>query len=304
MKREYIEPFWVGLMDGDGSIQVNHWKQRCLQFRLVIKLANTEANYEMLQMIADTIGGHVTRTTAYALWSENTLHRILSIITIFARYPPLTSRLQCQLEFLHQCSSLQPVYKPKALVPRTSSRPQGSLRNWSLLRDTSLSFQNDFQSYLQQRSVKYATQKDKITQSLKKELRQLPYFKAWLSGFIEAEACFCLRPVDKGKGNSKKGLLPSVSISQKNDEYLMVAIQTYFSISSQIRMPSKCFYVLETYRASTLKQIITHCKHYPLLGEKKVSFQRFMHVLTLSPLRGPRGKDDFAPSPETRCCAP
>jgi hypothetical protein len=36
--------FWVGLMDGDGSIQVNHWRNKVLQFRFVIKLKNTQAN--------------------------------------------------------------------------------------------------------------------------------------------------------------------------------------------------------------------------------------------------------------------
>lgn len=35
--KEYITRFWVGLMDGDGSIQVNHWKRRSIQYRLVIK---------------------------------------------------------------------------------------------------------------------------------------------------------------------------------------------------------------------------------------------------------------------------
>ena len=34
----YIQQFWVGLMDGDGSIQVNHWRKKDLQYRLVIKL--------------------------------------------------------------------------------------------------------------------------------------------------------------------------------------------------------------------------------------------------------------------------
>ena len=36
--KEYIKMFWVGLMDGDGSIQVNHWRKQSLQYRLVIKL--------------------------------------------------------------------------------------------------------------------------------------------------------------------------------------------------------------------------------------------------------------------------
>jgi len=29
-KNEYIKMFWVGLMDGDGSIQVNHWNKKNL----------------------------------------------------------------------------------------------------------------------------------------------------------------------------------------------------------------------------------------------------------------------------------
>ena len=38
LNNEYIKKFWVGLIDGDGSIQVNHWKKKSLQYRLVIKL--------------------------------------------------------------------------------------------------------------------------------------------------------------------------------------------------------------------------------------------------------------------------
>jgi heme/copper-type cytochrome/quinol oxidase subunit 1 len=41
---EYIKKFWVGLMDGDGSIQVNHWNKKYLQYRIVIKLKYNEYN--------------------------------------------------------------------------------------------------------------------------------------------------------------------------------------------------------------------------------------------------------------------
>lgn len=44
----YIQKFWVGLMDGDGSIQVNHWRKITLQYRLVIKLRHCSENVEML----------------------------------------------------------------------------------------------------------------------------------------------------------------------------------------------------------------------------------------------------------------
>ena len=59
---EYIKMFWVGLMDGDGSIQVNHWRNNSLQFRVIIKLSNIKSNYNMLIEIAKVIGGSVRIT--------------------------------------------------------------------------------------------------------------------------------------------------------------------------------------------------------------------------------------------------
>jgi cytochrome c oxidase subunit 1 len=46
-------------MDGNGSIQVNHWRMKSLQYRLVIKLKHLEKNYAMLIKIAKIIGGIV-----------------------------------------------------------------------------------------------------------------------------------------------------------------------------------------------------------------------------------------------------
>src|ERR1700743_1677379 len=59
---KYIKMFWVGLMDGDGSIQVNHWRKKYLQYRLVIKLSTNKLNYNMLIKIAKVIGGIVQIT--------------------------------------------------------------------------------------------------------------------------------------------------------------------------------------------------------------------------------------------------
>ena len=36
--QDHFKKFWVGLMDGDGSIQVNHWRKKFLQYRIIIKL--------------------------------------------------------------------------------------------------------------------------------------------------------------------------------------------------------------------------------------------------------------------------
>jgi LAGLIDADG endonuclease len=102
---EYIKMFWVGLMDGDGSIQVNHWRKLSLQYRLVIKLAFTKSNYDMLIKIAKVIGGSViiTGKGEDVLWVVNRKETIQEIIKIFDVYPLLTSRKICQLKFLKTC---------------------------------------------------------------------------------------------------------------------------------------------------------------------------------------------------------
>ena len=97
---EYIKMFWVGLMDGDGSIQVNHWRKLSLQYRLVIKLSNLTSsrarservregtNYKMLINIAKVIGGSVriTGKGKDVIWVVNDKQTILNIIKIFDMY--------------------------------------------------------------------------------------------------------------------------------------------------------------------------------------------------------------------------
>jgi hypothetical protein len=146
--------FWVGLMDGDGSIQVNHWRKKSLQYRLVIKLKNIKSNYNMLIRIAEVIGGSVRRVKDDVIWVVNKKEDIIKIIEIFDKYPPLTSKKICQLAFLKFC-----------------------------LNNTSV------EDYLNNRDLKYKEQSNIVNSSF-----NIPvYFKEWLSGFIEAEGCFSLR---------------------------------------------------------------------------------------------------------------
>ncbi len=158
-KNEYIKMFWVGLMDGDGSIQVNHWQMRSLQYRLLIKLSNIESNFNMLISIAKTIGGtvRIVNNSKEVIWVVDRKETITSIISIFAVYPPLTSRLTCQLKFLKLC-----------------------------LKD------NSVKNYLNNRKLKYDDQTS-VIKKLNIDNILLPYFPSWLSGFIEAEGCFSIR---------------------------------------------------------------------------------------------------------------
>jgi len=226
--------FWVGLMDGDGSIQVNHWRKKYLQYRLVIKLSNIRSNYNMLVKIAKVIGGtvRITGKGADVIWVVNKKQEIEKILKIYDTYPPLTSKKICQLAFLKTC-----------------------------LIKTSVEF------YLLNRNFKY----DKQFTIIKSNINyKIPfYFKEWLSGFIEAEGSFSIR-----KSNNH-----SFSIGQNEDIYLIHAIKQYFEITNEIRKSYGKFYFLEVYKKEILLKIITHCRNYPLLGEKLESLKKFNKMM-------------------------
>ena len=237
---EYIKMFWVGLMDGDGSIQVNHWRNQSLQYRLVIKLSNITSNYNMLIKIAKVIGGSVriTGKGKDVIWVVNRKETIQEIIRIFDTYPPLTSKKICQLEFLKTCL-----------------------------------LENSVDSYLSNRNSKYINQPVIINSDLfglERNSFTLPdYFKGWLSGFVEAEGCFSIR-----KNNNY-----SFSIGQNDDIYLINAIKQFFGATNAVRNPYSNFYSIEIYKKETLKFIINHFNNYPLLGEKAESLQKFNQKL-------------------------
>ena len=72
LMEKHLPPFWVGLMDGDGSIQVNHWRKKNLQYRMVIKLSNLESNVKMLMLIKQHFKGHVriSKNSQCVLWAS------------------------------------------------------------------------------------------------------------------------------------------------------------------------------------------------------------------------------------------
>jgi len=232
--KEYIKMFWVGLMDGDGSIQVNHWRGQSLQYRLVIKLSNLKSNYNMLVDIAKVVGGtvRITGKQADVIWVVNKKEEIIEIIKIFDTYPPLTSKKICQLAYLKTC-----------------------------LTETSV------EKYLTTRDNKFKEQFAIINANI--NFKAPTYFKAWLSGFIEAEGCFSIR----------KSEAHSFSIGQNDDVYLIEAIKQFFEASNKVRNPYGNFYFIEVYKKEVLAKIMTHCTNYPLLGEKLESLKKLKQIL-------------------------
>jgi len=124
---------------------------------------------------------------------------------------------------------------------------------------------NSVDTYLKNRNNKYINKTDIINRYVKDCFCIPSYFSSWLSGFIEAEGCFCIR------ANNNH----SFSIGQNDDFYLINAIKKFFLATNKIRNPSKNFYLLEVYKKEVLKKINNHCLDYPLLGEKSNSFKKF-----------------------------
>ena len=150
----YVLKFWVGLMDGDGSIQVNHFRNKNLQYRIVIKLKYCSENLSMLNLISYYIGGKIKiiRNNKFIIWDVNNRKQIQKILKLFIKYPPLTTRLRAQLAFMLECFE-----------------------------------QNNVKWYLNARDNKYLNNNVEIPNI------DNSYFNEWLSGFIEAKGCFSIR---------------------------------------------------------------------------------------------------------------
>lgn len=243
--KKYILKFWIGLMDGDGSIQINHWKKKYLQYRLVIKLKYDLNNLFMLNIIHTILGGRVRiiyknnnniKIPIFVIWVVDSKEHFIKIINLLNQYKPKTERLLAQIHFAKSCLK-----------------------------------HNNIDIYLKTRTDKYLLYQDNFLNKNNEDRSSNVdvFFNEWLSGFIEAEGCFCIR-----KNNSC-----SFSISQKDDYFLIEKIKKHFLIQSKIHKLKNNIYVLETYRKESLLKIIEHIDNYPLLGEKTISFNKFKNKI-------------------------
>ena len=232
-------------MDGDGSIQVNHWRRQSLQYRLIIKLSNIKSNYNMLIEIAKVVGGtvRITGKGADVIWVVNKKEEVEEIIKIYDTYPPLTSKKICQLAFLKTCLT-----------------------------------QTSVETYLLNRDFKYNQQLTIIKSNLNFKIPS--YFNGWLSGFIEAEGCFSIR---KSNNHSFSiGQNDDIYLIEAIKQYFEVTNKVRNPYDNFERKRPFFFqkkYFLGVYKKEVLVKIITHCTNYPLLGEKLESLRKFNQKL-------------------------
>jgi hypothetical protein len=153
--KEYIKKYWVGMMDGAGSLEVNHWRMKNLQYRLVLNLQNNKENIEMLLKIQKIIGGYIIndpKEITIVTWIINNKIQVEKAIKIFDDYNLITIRKRHQLNFLKE----------------------------NLKR-------NDVNWYITERKNKY---NNLLNVS---NLTEVSYFNEWFSGFVEATGYFSLK---------------------------------------------------------------------------------------------------------------
>ena len=79
---------------------INKYK-KSIRVRIVIALKNEKNNHNMLNKIQKIIGGRVVieRQDKYVTWIASNKSDINKVLLILSRYPLLTIRKQCQLDF-------------------------------------------------------------------------------------------------------------------------------------------------------------------------------------------------------------
>lgn len=247
--KTYIEQFFVGLLEGDGTItsNLNSNKSNSIIIRIVISLKNMPENVTMLNKIKEVVGGRVVieRKNSYVTWIASNSNDLAKVFLILAKYPLLTARKQCQLEFVKDC----------------------------LLK-------KDIGMFLVNRNIKYKNKLNYLDKLA--SYSTLPsYFSPWLSGFIEAEGNFNL--VFNRKGQLRKS---AFSIGQNDELHILNWIKLYFKSNNTIckdklkLIGNFQYYRLHLYNAESRRLIFDHFNKYPLLGYKDISYLKFFNYHT------------------------
>lgn len=153
---EAMKQFFVGLIDGDGSIQVNHWRETILQFRIIIKLKYTGGNHPMLKQLSKVLNiGQIYIQKKYVLLQIDHKTEIDVVLGILTDYPLVTTNAYTRYLFLRFC-----------FLNRISLKEYQFMKHF---------LEPVFR---------------KLTPL---ELTNLSYFDNWFVGFTTAQGCFCIR---------------------------------------------------------------------------------------------------------------
>lgn len=238
--KDYMEKFWVGLLEGDGSIVVRKNRRSHIYGSFEISLKYLQNNVLMLQHIARVIGGrlyyekkkNIIIKVKWIALSKKDFNNCISILT---KYPPLTTRKICQYDHLQKC-----------LLHKT----------WNY--------------HLKERDRKYENVPS-MTEKYNRNFILPPYYASWLSGFIEAEGCFRYR------NKKRTSFYISQNTDYYIIDSIRKFFQASHSIglhkdSRKDSRTSQAHYRISLSGKNFIDKLRRHLHEYPLLGEKKRLF--------------------------------
>lgn len=242
----YIEQFFVGLLEGDGTISVDYISNLSKRVRIVIALKNLEDNRFMLDLIVKYIGGRVAieRSNRYVTWYATNKTDLAKVFAILARYPLLSTRKQCQLEFA---------------INFINSNKDISKEEFCSLRDN-----------------KYKNQ-EAMLEFNNKNFGLPSYFPAWFSGFVESEGHFKLV---KSANNTIKS--SQFIIGQNYEKHLLKAILTYFNCEDRkinyiLNKEGVTYYKIHLGGENIRSLLASQFNSYPLLGDKNTKYIQWVN---------------------------
>lgn len=241
--KEYVEQFWLGLLEGDGTITVD--KQRnTIRIRIVISILSSKENFEMLKLIQEVVGGRVIieRQNKYITWIASSKSDLIKAFCLLQKYPLITSRKQHQLNFALSCFS-----------------------------------NPDLDNFIKNRNEKYNNFNSTRTFV---DPNLIPYFYGWVSGFIEAEGSFSLRLRETGKINNCKFSICQ-NTDKYVLELIKKYFNCMHVITMDKTENFFKHYRISISGPSSRLELIKHFNEYPLLGSKKVSYINWINYFVL-----------------------
>lgn len=236
--KEELKQYFLGLLEGNGTITVDSANKNTCRIRIIISLKNLDKNIEMLNLIKNNLNiGNVSINKKYVTLLISSKKDIEIVFSIIKKYPLLTSRKICQYNFALN-------YFNKRI---------------------------EFNKFMMNRNNKYYNQNSII--QFKNNILSFPiYFPIWLSGFIEAEGHFRLLRLKTGGIKSHQ-----FCIGQNNDKYIIEMIKIYFLSNHKIYQDfNKLHYRITIGGYLSKSAIYNHFKKYPLLGDKLNSYNKWV----------------------------
>nr|YP_010731984.1 putative LAGLIDADG homing endonuclease [Kalinella pachyderma]WDY12898.1 putative LAGLIDADG homing endonuclease [Kalinella pachyderma] len=156
-----------------------------------------------------------------------------------------------------------------------------SLFNGNLITEKKL---DQFKDWLS----KYNTSKNKEILFLPKRV-EISLRDAWLSGFLEGDAGFFIKPHDiirftKKKNEPKYDLKMKFYLTQKNELTLLTRIKELFQIPTKTHVVTNGYTKekynrIETFRLNCHLLVVNYLTRYPFRGKRSVPFSNWKSVL-------------------------